>query len=115
MICAACLEARAEATYLSCSGTLRMIHAGIASPEEPWTFAVTVDPEGKTITVDDYEPVPFSGDTAKNIIAFMPSQPGLGVGTGTLHRVTGEASIVIVKEDGLAMLNGICKPSRKLF
>ena len=29
-----CLEARAEATYLSCSGTVHMIRDGIFSPEE---------------------------------------------------------------------------------
>jgi hypothetical protein len=32
---APCLEARAEATYLSCSGTVRMIRVGILSPEQP--------------------------------------------------------------------------------
>src|SRR5215831_6471314 len=51
-----CLEARAEATYLSCSGTVRMIRAGILSPEEPWIFSLSVDLERKTIIVDDYEP-----------------------------------------------------------
>jgi hypothetical protein len=65
-----CLEARAEVTYLSCSGTMRVIRAGMSSPDEPWTFAITVDTDRKIIMVDDYDPVPFTGEYT---IVFMPS------------------------------------------
>jgi len=109
-----CLEARAEVTYLSCSGTLRMIRAGVSSLVEPWTFSLTVDMERKTIAVDDYEPVPFF-DTSRDTIGFWPStRADFGVSTGTLHRITGETSIHIIK-DGLQILTGICKPAPKPF
>src|SRR6516165_1238260 len=105
-----CLEARAEVTYLSCSGTLRMIRAGVSSLVDPWTFALTIDMERKTIAVDDYEAVPFF-DTSRDTIGFWPSRrTDFGVSTGTLHRVTGETRIQIIK-DGLQILTGICKPA----
>ena len=108
-----CLEARAEATYLSCSGTVRMIRDGIFAPEEPWIFSLSVDLERKTIIVDDYERVPLVGDPSINLIVFGLSPPTtFGVRRGTLNRVTGTASVHIVK-DGLQLLNGICKPARK--
>src|SRR5262245_18901824 len=66
-----CLEARAEATYLSCSGTVRMIRDDIFSPEEPWIFSLSLDLERKTIIVDDYETVSLVGD---------PSRTGLSAG-----------------------------------
>jgi hypothetical protein len=110
-----CLEAKAEVTYLSCSGTMRTIRAGVSSPEEPWTFSLTVDTERKTIMVDDYEPMPFYENASKNTIGFWPPTPAdFGVSTGTLHRITGEASIHIIK-DGLQILDGVCKPARRLF
>ena len=108
-----CLEARAEATYLSCSGTVRMIRDGIFAPEEPWIFSLSVDLERKTIIVDDYERVPLVGDPSINLIVFGLSPPTtFGVRRGTLNRVTGTASVHIIK-DGLQVLNGICKPARK--
>jgi len=109
-----CLEARAEATYLSCSGTVRMIRDGIFAPEEPWIFSLSVDLERKTIIVDDYEPVPLVvGDPSINLIVFGLSPPTtFGVRRGTLNGVTGTASVHIIK-DGLQVLNGICKPARK--
>jgi hypothetical protein len=67
---APCLEARAEATYLSCSGTVRMIRVGILSPEQPSTFFLSVDLERKTIIVDDHEPVPLVGNPSINPIVF---------------------------------------------
>ena len=110
-----CLEARAEATYLSCSGTVRMIRAGILSPEEPWIFSLSVDLERKTIIVDDYEPVPLVGDSSINPIVFGLSQPTMfGVRSGTLNHVTGTATVHIIK-DSLQVLNGICKPARKVL
>ena len=110
-----CLEARAEATYLSCSGTVRMIRAGILSPEEPWIFSLSVDLERKTIIVDDYEPVPLVGDPSINPIVFGLSQPTMfGVRSGTLNHVTGTATVHIIK-DSLQVLNGICKPARKVL
>jgi hypothetical protein len=110
-----CLEARAEATYFSCSGTVRMIRAGIFSPEKPWTFSLSLDLERKTIIVDDYEPVPLVGTPSINPIVFGLSPPTtFGVRSGTLNRVTGTASVHIIK-DGLQVLNGICKPARKVL
>src|SRR4029450_1429091 len=41
------LETRAEAPYLSCSGTVRMIRVGILSSEQPSTFFLSVDLERK--------------------------------------------------------------------
>ena len=108
-----CLEARAEATYLSCSGTVRMIRDGIFAPEEPWIFSLSVDLERKTIIVDDYEPVPLVSDPSINLIVFgLSPTTTFGVRRGTLNRVTGTASVHIIK-DGLQVLNGICKPARK--
>src|SRR5262245_13358402 len=109
-----CLEARAEVTYLSCSGTVRMISVGISSTEQPSTFSLSLDLEGKTIIVDDYEPVPLVGDPSTSPIVFGPSPPTtFGVRSGTLNRVTSTASVHIIK-DGFRVLNGICKPARKL-
>jgi hypothetical protein len=91
-------EASAEVATLSCSGTLRVIRAGVSTPEEQWTFAPIVDTDRKTVTVDDWPSVPFLGDTSTNTIAFMPSKPSdYGVSTGTLNRITGETSILIIK------------------
>src|SRR5262249_34123015 len=110
-----CLEARAEATYLSCSGTVRMIRVGILSPEQPSTFFLSVDLERKTIIVDDHEPVPLVGDPSINPIVFgLPPQTTFGVRSGTLNRVTGTPTVHISK-DGLQVLNGICKPARKVL
>ena len=110
-----CLEARAEVTYHSCSGTVRMIRVGILSPEQASTFSVSVDMARKTIIVDDYEPVPLVGNPSINPIVFgLFPQTTVGVRSGTLNRVTGTASVHIIK-DGLQVLHGICKPARKLF
>jgi hypothetical protein len=107
-----CLEARAEVTYLSCSGTVRMIRVGILSPEQPSTFSISVDVAQKTIIVDDYEPVPLVGNPSINPIVFgLFPQTTVGVRSGTLNRVTGTASVHIIK-DGLQALHGICKPAR---
>jgi hypothetical protein len=107
---APCLEARAEATYLSCSGTVRMIRVGILSPEQPSTFFLSVDLERKTIIVDDHEPVPLVGNPSINPIVFgLSPQTTFGVRSGTLNRVTGTAAVHIIKE-GLQVLNGMCKP-----
>jgi hypothetical protein len=108
-------EVKAQVTQLACSGTLRVIRAGISSPEEPWTFALIIDIDKKTVTVDDYEPVQLFGDSSQNTVAFMPSTPSnFGVSTGTLNRITGEASIHIIR-DGLRIMRGICESARKLF
>jgi hypothetical protein len=108
-------EAKAQVTQLACSGTLRVISAGVSSPEEPWTFSITIDTDKKTVTVDDYNPVRMLEDTTKNTVVFMPSPPSdFGVSTGTLNRITGEASIHIIR-DALQIIRGICKSARKLF
>jgi hypothetical protein len=110
-----CLEARADVTYHSCSGTVRMISVGILSPEQPSTFSLSLDLERKTIIVDDYEPVPLVSNPSTNPIVFgLFTQTTFGVRSGTLNRVTGTASLHIIK-DGLHVLNGICKPARKLL
>jgi hypothetical protein len=110
-----CAEAtRAEVVSLSCSGTSRVT----AKPEQPWTFALIVDTDRKTVTVDDWPSVPFLEDPSKNVIAFWPNPPReYGVSTGTLNRITGETSIHIlpVSEGGLQIIRGTCKPARKLF
>jgi hypothetical protein len=78
-----CLEARAEVTYLSCSGTVRMIRVGILSPEQPSTFSISVDVAQKTIIVDDYEPVPLVGNPSINPIVFgLFPQTTVGVRSG---------------------------------
>jgi hypothetical protein len=106
---------KAEVTYLSCSGTIRTISGGVSTPEEPLNFSLTVDTGRKTITVDGYEPLPFRENPQSNVVVFMPTEPaGFGVSTGTLHRITGEASVHIIK-DGVKILDGICKPVQKLF
>jgi hypothetical protein len=108
-------EAKAQVTQLACSGTLRVISAGVSSPEEPWTFSIIIDTDKKTVTVDDYNPVRLLEDTTKNTVVFMPSPPSdFGVSTGTLSRITGEVSIHIIR-DGLQIIRGICKSARKLF
>lgn len=108
-------EGRAEATYLSCSGTLRLVHAGISS-EQPFTFSLTINADKKTVMVDDYEPVQWLEDRSKNIVTFEASSPlsSFGVSTGTLNRITGAARIHIL-QDGLRILTGICKSAQKLF
>src|SRR5262245_25155855 len=55
------------------------------------------------------------GDPSINPIVFGLSPPTtFGVRRGTLNRVTGTASVHIIK-DGLQVLNGICKPARKVL
>jgi len=108
-------EATAQVTNLSCIGTLRVIRQGVSLPEEPWTFSVIMDTDKKTVTLEDYEPVPLFEDISRNTVVLMPSIPiEWGVSTGTLNRVTGQASINILK-DGLYMIRGICNPGRKLI
>lgn len=111
-----CAEAYAEPVTLACSGTLRALRGGVSSPEEPWTFALIVDTDKKIVTVQDYEPVTIAGDASKNTIVFMasPTTNIYGVSSGTLNRLTGAASIHIIN-DGLQIIDGICKPARKLF
>jgi hypothetical protein len=110
-----CLEARAEVFYLPCSGTVRMIRAGISSPEQSSTFSLSVDLERKTIIVDDHEPVPLVGDPSTSPLVFgLSPSTTFGVRSGTLNRVTGTASVHIIK-DGLQVLNGICKPARQVL
>ena len=77
--------------------------------------ASPLDLERKTIIVDDHEPVPLVGDPSINPIVFgLPPQATFGVRSGTLNRVTGTATVHIIK-DGLQLLNGICKPARKVL
>jgi hypothetical protein len=65
--------------------------------------------------VDDHEPVPLVGNPSINPIVFgLSPQTTFGVRSGTLNRVTGTASVHIIKDD-LEVLNGICKPARKLL
>jgi hypothetical protein len=68
-------------------------------PEEPWTFALIVDTDKKIVTVQDYEPVPIGGDASKNTIVFVasPATNIYGVSSGTLNRLTGAASIHIIR------------------
>jgi hypothetical protein len=111
-------EARAQVTELACSGTLRVIRGGVSTPEEPWTFSLIIDMDKKTAKVGDYEPVELFGDSSKNTVAFMPPRTrtsDYGVSTGTLNRITGEASINIIRDDGLRITRSICKPARRLF
>ena len=104
----------AEPTYLSCSGTTYVISAARPSPEEPYTVSLIIDRDKKTVTVGDYPPVKLLSDE-KNAVVFMPSPPSdFGVSTGTLNRITGEASIHIIRE-GLQVFRGTCKLARKLF
>jgi hypothetical protein len=115
---APCLEAGAEVTYLSCSGTVRMINLGIFSSEQPSAFSLSVDLERKTIVVDGYEPVPLVGDPSTSPLVFGSSPPTtFGVRGGTLNHVAGTPSVHIIKDgkDGLQVFNGICKPARKLL
>jgi hypothetical protein len=108
-------EAKAEITYLSCTGTLRTIRAGVSSPEEPWSFSLIVDTERKTIRVGDYEPLPFHQNTSDDMIAFSASPSSdFGVSTGILDLITGQASVHIIKR-GLQIIDGVCKPARRLF
>jgi hypothetical protein len=109
-------EAKAQVTQLACSGTIRVVAGGISSPEEPWSFSVIIDMDKKSVTVNDYEPVELLGGPSANTVAFLASQgSNYGVSTGTLNRITGEASIRIIKHDGLWVTRGICKPAKKLF
>ena len=109
-------EAKAQVTQLACSGTIRVVAGGISSPEEPWSFSVIIDMDKKSVTVNDYEPVELLGGPSANTVAFLASQgSNYGVSTGTLNRITGEASIRIIKHDGLWVTRGICKPPKKLF
>jgi hypothetical protein len=104
-------EACAESVSLSCSGTLRVLQAGVSSPV---TFALVVDADNKIVTVADYEPVPIVGDAFKSTLVFTASPPTniYGVSSGTLNRLTGAASIHII-DDGLQIITGICKPPRR--
>ena len=108
-------EAKAQVTQLACSGTVRVVAAGgVSSPEEPWSFSVIIDMDKKSVTVDEYEPVEL--DRSGNTVTFLASpRSNYGVSTGTLNRITGEASIRIIKDDGLWVTRGICKPAKKLF
>jgi hypothetical protein len=114
LVCAgACTE---EPVALACSETLRQIQAGVSSLAEPWTFVLTVDTDKKIVTVEKYEPVPIAGDASKTTVVFMasPATNIYGVSSGTLNRLTGAASIHII-DDGLRIIDGICKPAQKLF
>ena len=107
-------EAKAQVTQLACSGTIRVVAGGISSPEEPWSFSVIIDMDKKSVTVNDYEPVEL--DRSGNTVTFLASpRSNYGVSTGTLNRITGEASIRIIKDDGLWVTRGICKPAEKFF
>ena len=114
---AACAEASAEVTSLSCSGASRTIQSGVPTRKERWTFSLIVDVHKKTVTVNDLPPVPIMGDTSKNTIVFKksPEMSNYGVSTGTLNRLTGATRVHMIMQDGLQIVIATCKAARKML
>lgn len=84
---------------------------------EDYTIAITVDLRAKTVTVGSYGTVPIVSDTDSDTVVFMVDKNSIAqVSTGTLNRITGEASVhIITLTDGLYLFYGTCKAAQKLF
>jgi hypothetical protein len=98
--------ARAEVTYLSCTG--------VTSQSLPRTLSIVIDTDQKTVAVDNYKPEPL-GDSQKTIVS-VPS-PVQGGGAGALNRITGQLRINIPSAPigPGQMFEGVCKVAQKLF
>jgi hypothetical protein len=106
-------EAKADAVLLTCYGAINVMQGGKQTNpvDESYSLAITVDTANKSLTVNEDEPWPLSGDTSHNVIAAI----GNNVGSATLNRVTGAVSIHTTGDYGLRIFRGICKPAQRLF
>ena len=113
----ACEEARADAVFLSCWGTSRLVPTvpagkqAIEEKDESYPVSITVDIANKTLTISDDEPWPIKGDTSGTVILSI----GEDKGSATLNRVTGSVAFHTFSNRGVQVFNGVCKPAQKLF
>ena len=108
-------ESRASANpvLLSCGGKMTTT---IRDTSEDHTIALTIDLDARTVTVGSYGTVPILGDPNGDTVAFMADKKDIYATSGTINRLTGVASVVIITlTDGLYKFYGICKPAQKLF
>jgi hypothetical protein len=92
---------------MSCAGKL---NTGV-SADQPWMLALGIDTEKRTVTVNNYDALSFTGDEATSIAFLGHPTASEGVVTGTLNRFTGDAAINIIDKhiaEGLLMFRGVC-------
>jgi hypothetical protein len=82
-------------------------------------FSLILDTKQQTLIVDDYDPMPVSGNTgSKNTVTFSGSPAPKDKDAAefaSLNRITGEASVRLKVGGRLLMIHGVCQPAQKLF
>jgi hypothetical protein len=100
----------------ACDGEMRVLSADDEVTMKQ-VYSLAVDLAAGTVTVGNYEPAPIVGDRNDTVVFMAKPEWTVGVSTGTLNRITGEASIHIIPltGKGLHIFEGTCKPAAKLF
>jgi hypothetical protein len=105
----------ADPVHLACNGGMRVVNANNVVAEN-YTVSLAIDLQAGTLTVDGYEPVQIVDDRGDTVVFEAKPETKTGVSTGTLNRITGAASIHIIKSTrGLHIFEGTCKRGEKLF
>jgi hypothetical protein len=107
-------KAHSEPIRLACDGEMDSLRHGDLGKE---TLSLAIDLRaGGTVTVEGYEPVGIFGDYAGERVEFMSeSGSGEGVSAGSINRITGAASILIVTRADVHRFYGICRPAKRVF
>jgi hypothetical protein len=115
--------AHADPVPMACSGAMLLPNRRVDTSS---VLSLTIDLRAGTVTVGGYQPVgmlpvfpvsPEAGiqDSENNEVSFIGSTIH-GVLSGSVDRVTGEASITFnVHTPQERFFNGICRPAQKLF
>jgi hypothetical protein len=105
--------AHAEPVLLACYGEIRNARS---EQTEKYALPVRIDLQAGTVRVENYEAVPFMGPPEDDTVAFIAKpETKIGVSTGSINRITGQASIHIIRNDGLLIFEGNCRRAEKLF
>lgn len=109
--------AKANHLVFACYGEMRRLGvAGIGHTPEKYSLALKIDLEARTLTIGNYQPVPFLGITDDDLTFMAKPEMTTGISTGGFNRITGALwTHIISLEGGLLGFDGICKPAKKLF
>ena len=101
--------------HLACEGTIWMESANDKTAKD-YVMSLAIDQVARTATIDSYAAVRIVTKADNEIMLFMP-EPGsvVGVLSGTLSRITGDASVDVNSlVDGAYKFYGRCKPAKCL-
>jgi hypothetical protein len=101
--------------HLACEGTTWMESANGKTAKD-YVMSLAIDQVARTATIDSYAAVQIVTKADNEIMLFM-AEPGsvVGVLSGTLSRITGDASVDVNSlVDGAYKFYGRCKPAKCL-